>query len=327
MPAPSISVLMPVHNAAAYVGEAVDSILAQSHADFELLVLDDGSTDESASVVRSRRDPRIRLISSPRNRGIVGTLNEGLAVAAGRYVARMDADDLAHPERLERQWRFMESHPEVGVCGTAFQTFGDTTGEGWVEHFDHDAIAVALLFGNPVCHPTVMLRKEILDTHGLAYPHDFPHAEEYALWSVLVEKCRMANLPERLLRYRTHPGQVSRHKSEEQRRSMSRVIDRGLSGLGIVASPRDHRVHNLFSGAFDPLPTAEQRMRAWMEKLLAANAASHRYCHAELTRQLQSRLEAAIAKNRGMLSSMAFPRRIRWRLTAAKSFFLASRHS
>ncbi len=196
-----------------------------------------------------------------------------------------------------------------------------------MRYFDHDAIAVALLFGNPICHPTVMLRKEVLDTHGLAYPHDHPHAEEYALWSVLVEKCRMANLPEKLLRYRTHPGQVSRHKSGEQRRSMERVVKRGLAGLGIAATPRDHRVHSLFGGAFSPFAGADRLMRAWMERLLAANSAHGRYSNEEMARQLRARLEEAITKRRDTLSAMSLPRRIHWRLTATKSFLLASRRS
>jgi glycosyltransferase involved in cell wall biosynthesis len=322
MTSPSITVLMPVHNAASYVGDAIDSILAQSHADFELLVMNDGSSDESAAIVQARRDPRIRLVSSPTNRGIVNTLNEGLSLASGRYVARMDADDLADPGRLARQWRFMEENPAVGVCGTAFEAFGESPGEGWVRYFHHDAIAIALLFGNPICHPTVILRKSVLDTYHLRYPDDHPHAEEYALWSVLAGKCRMANLPDRLLRYRTHAGQVSRQKSVIQRHSMKRIVERELAALGITATSRDLRIHNLLGGAFSPIPGAERLMRAWVKRLLAANAARGRYAQQELNGQLQERIAEAIDKNRRMLGSMSLPRRIRWRLAAAKSFWL-----
>lgn len=315
---------MPVHNAAACVGEALDSILRQTCPDFELLVIDDGSSDDSAGIIRARRDPRIRLVRRDDNRGIVRTLNEGLALARGAYVARMDADDISHPERLARQRRFLDEHRDIGLCGTAFDTFGETTGGGWVRYFDHEAIEVALLFGNPICHPTVMLRKAVLEAHSLRYPADYPHAEEYALWLDMAGKCRLANLPDRLLHYRVHAGQVSRTRSEEQRRSMQRLVDRALLGLGIHPSPRDHLVHNLFAGAFSPIPDAGRRMLAWRERLLTANETHGRYSQDELSRQSRQRLEEAVARNRAMISSMSPLRRWRWRLTAARAFWLAS---
>lgn len=312
---------MPVHNAAPYVGAAIESILSQTHADFELLVMNDGSSDDSEKIVRAFKDPRIRLVSSATNRGIVNTLNDGLGIARGRYIARMDADDIADPRRLEKQARFMEENPAVGVCGTAFETFGESVGEGWVRFFKHDALAVALLFENPLCHPTVMFRKAVLDAEGLRYPTDYPHAEEYALWSALAGRCQMANLPENLLRYRTHGGQISRRKSEVQRRSMSRIGERRLADLGIVASRRDLRVHNLLAGAFSPIPCAERLMRRWADRLIAANACRGIYNQDELARQLEERIPNALAFNRGRLRSMSLARRIHWRLSAAKSFW------
>ena len=156
--APSVTVLMPVYNAARHLQEAVESVLNQSHKDFELLVVDDGSTDEGLALLARYDDPRIRIERLPRNGGIVAALNHGLRHARGSYIARMDADDIALPIRLERQLQYLEQYPEMGVCGSTIEPFGGHLVRNWVQHFSPSAVAVALLFENPLCHPTVMFR-------------------------------------------------------------------------------------------------------------------------------------------------------------------------
>jgi len=204
MKSPTITVLMTIYNGRAYLNEAVSSILAQTCRDFELLIINDGSTDDSLASVKTFDDPRIRLIDQQPNRGIRATLNRGLDEARGRYLAIMDQDDVSSPMRLEKLLSYMEAHSELTLCGSAIETFGDHPVDPWVRFFDPADLKIALLFENPICHPSVMLRRSVLEAKGLEYP-DVPYAEEYSLWVQLSRISALANLREPLLRYRAHP--------------------------------------------------------------------------------------------------------------------------
>lgn len=312
---PAVTVLMPVHNAAPFVRAAIDSMLAQSWTDFELLVIDDGSTDGSLAAVRSVDDPRLRVVEQKPNQGIVRTLNAGLGLARGRYVARMDADDLSLPDRLRLQCGFLDAHPEVGLCGGNFEKTGDESGPGWIRFFDNDALQVSLLFENPFCHPTVMMRRDVLTRHGVLYPDDSPHAEEYALWTRLARLTRFANLPDTVLRYRVHARQVSRLHNETQCRSIERVIRGQLALLGIDrVSKGDLALHQVLGGGFYPLPGSRRRLERWAALLAAANARTRVFDSGELERQLADRVREACARQDRMLASMPLFRRTRWRV-------------
>lgn len=316
MNAPAITVLMPVFNASRHLDEAVDSILSQTWTDFELLAVDDGSTDDSLKKLVARADPRIRIEPLPRNQGVVAALNHGLALARGALIARMDSDDVAEPDRLARQFAFMQAHPEIGVLGTDFTPFGDKTGESWVRYFDDANLRVALLFENPLCHPTVMIRRSALTDGGLQYPADCPHAEEYALWLRLAGRTRLANLPDRLLRYRIHPGQVSHYKSGEQSRSIDRLVGMQLDALGIPSSARDLRIHHLLGNGFFPRPGLDTALREWTHTLIEANARAGIYEPGPFAAQLGRRHEAALVRHRKILAAMPLHRRLRWRLSS-----------
>lgn len=314
MTAPAITVLMPLYNAAPFLDEAVDSILAQSWADFELLVINDGSTDGSLEKISARTDPRIRVETLPRNQGVVAALNLGLQRARGAYIARMDADDIALPERLALQYSYMEQHPEVGALGTNFEFFGGPASASWVHYFEATDLAIALLFENPICHPTVMLRRSTLSTHGLTYPDDAPHAEEYALWLRLAACSRLANRPERLLRYRVHGNQISRLNSAEQCRSIDRLVGAQLDALGLRAGSRDFRLHHAMGNGFYPAPALERSLRTWVRTLQAANDRMKIYDPAAFTRQLDQRVERTLARHRDALRAMPPHRRWRWQV-------------
>src|SRR5438876_5880154 len=155
---PEITVLLCVFNGADHLNEAIDSVLRQSFKDFELLIIDDGSTDGTPDIVKNVRDQRVRSIRHNTNRGLISRLNEGLDEAAGRYIARMDADDLCHRERLDRQFQFLESHREVGVLGTAVRII-DSKGRGRIVYQypeDHEVIDWVLPFVCPLAHPSIM---------------------------------------------------------------------------------------------------------------------------------------------------------------------------
>jgi glycosyltransferase involved in cell wall biosynthesis len=209
--APLISVLMPAYNCEAYVLEAVSSMLSQSFADFELLVIDDGSTDSTRKLLDSVHDPRLRLVSNERNIGLIGTLNRGLELATGRYVARMDADDISAPERLEKQVQFLEAHPDVHVLGTMVNLINEQGKVfGAIAGYPKDADEVHRFLLRECCliHPSVMFRRDTVQAVG-GYAASARHAEDYDLWLRLSDRHKIANLSEKLVSYRMHRNQVS----------------------------------------------------------------------------------------------------------------------
>lgn len=322
MNAPAITVLMTVYNGRKLLPEAIESILAQSHRDFELLIINDGSTDDSLALLHTYTDPRIRIIDQQPNRGIHHTLNRGLREARGRYVAIMDQDDIATPRRLECLYARMEAQPDLVLCGSAIETFGDHPVPSWVRYFEPDALKVALLFENPICHPSVMLRLSTLADNALQYP-DMPYAEEYCLWVTLSRLRPIANHPEPLLRYRSHPQQVSRMRNAIQCASMDLVILDQLKTLGLHATARQLAVHKLLGGGFNPLPGYTRRLRQWSALLLAANRERKIYDADEFARQLAGRTSAALSLHKERLTSLGWLRRLGWRFATTRDFMRA----
>lgn len=232
---PSVSVLMPVRNGSAYLAAAVESVLTQSFADFEFLILDDGSTDNSLSILQAyaHGDPRIRLISRE-NRGLTDTLNELLKCASSEFIARMDADDIASPERLDKQVHFLRTHPRVLCVGGAFDLI-DEAGRFLTTLYpptSDEEIQAHLLSG--VCainHPTVMARLQpILDVG--AYQGEL--VEDHDLWLRLGERGHLANLPEVVLRYRLHSTSLSELAGAEQCAAGRAICERAWQRRGIT---------------------------------------------------------------------------------------------
>ena len=205
---PKVSVLMPVYNASSFLKESIDSILSQSFTDFEFLIINDGSTDPSANIIDSYTDYRIKHIKFPVNGGITKALNTGLELARGVYIVRMDADDIAFPYRIDKQVKFMDENPDVALSGTWVKYFGNR--EGIIKSAtSNEDIVWAMLFGCPFFHPTVIIRSFLLKSKGLSYPANYQHAEDYALWSLLIGLCKFANLDEVLLQYRFFENSIS----------------------------------------------------------------------------------------------------------------------
>lgn len=248
MSAASITVLMPAYNPGPHFEAAVRSILSQRFANFELLILDDGTQDGSLDILASIADPRIRLMRNPRNLGLVETLNIGLREAKARYVARMDADDIAHPDRLAQQLAFMQAQPDVAICGTWSRTIGEGI-TSWETHFprEHADIVCQMLFNTGLTHPTVMFDKLQLQRHGLVYEGQHPHAEDYDLWTRAAHVVRLANLPQVLLDYRVHATQVSSSHKETQKQSARRIRENLIRSLTPSADLSDFEIHNQIS--------------------------------------------------------------------------------
>lgn len=213
---PQITVLMPVYNCELYVRDAVDSILNQTYANFEFLIIDDASTDRTVSIIKSCQDSRIQLIEKRFNTGLTNSLNLGLQLARGKYIARMDADDISLLGRFAKQIAFLEMNPEVVLCGSWFTIIGSDKIVKVPEH--HDAIMVSLLKGNCIAHPTVMMRKQILDEFSIGYDASKEPAEDFDLWVRLLSFGKLHNLQEALLNYRIHNAQVSSKRIVQQNR-------------------------------------------------------------------------------------------------------------
>lgn len=189
--------------------ESIDSILCQSFSDFEFLIVDDGSSDRSLSILENYKDKRLRIIRNGSNKGLAYSLNVAVRQAKGDLLARMDADDISMPDRFARQSSYLSEHPDVGVLGSRMEII-DATGK-LTGHYDvpltHNAIAWRLLLGNPMAHPSVMIRRNLLESFG-GYNEQVPMSQDKELWARLINLTRFANLPDRLVRYRRHQGAV-----------------------------------------------------------------------------------------------------------------------
>jgi len=204
---PAVSIIIPVYNAGEYLPECLDSIIKQIFPDFELLIIDDGSTDNSIDIIKSFPDRRIRLIMNKHD--FIGSLNLGLNEAKGKYIARMDADDIMLSHRLQTQYDFMETNPDIDICGSYAESFGELKDiiQRPVKQTD---IVSSMLLSNPIIHPSVMIRRSILRQSGCLYQYGYACAEDYKLWTDLALKgFKFANIPEPLLLYRISPQQVT----------------------------------------------------------------------------------------------------------------------
>ncbi len=238
---PKISVVMPAYNAEKYIAEAIESILSQTFRDFEFIIINDGSTDRTKEIILSFGDARIVYLENEKNLGIVETLNRGLDAARGEYIARMDADDAAMPERFEKQLAYMEKHPEVGVLGCGIRIFGEGT-------FEHDRtfstssedLQAELLFSSCMAHPSVMIRRAALG--DIRYEKEFAGAEDYLMWWRLAQRCSLSTLPEVLQKYRIHGGQITADKSEKYRKLISDLLGLRLSDIGFSPDEKGRAV-------------------------------------------------------------------------------------
>ena len=214
---PKISIVMPVYNSSLYLGEAIESVLVQTFKDFEFIIVDDGSTDNSFNIIKEYQDERI--IAHRLNHDYISSLNYGMRLALGKYIVRMDSDDKMLPHRLQTQYDYMESHKEIAICGSWIQTFGtdENTYKPDVKYRD---IICNMITGNPICHPSVIMRADFLKSHFYnkgkeIYDRSHIYAEDYHLWySIISQGGRISNINEVLLMYRCSANQISRKESD-----------------------------------------------------------------------------------------------------------------
>jgi glycosyltransferase involved in cell wall biosynthesis len=257
-----VSIVMPVYNGEEFLSSAIESILKQKFTAYELIIINDGSTDQSEAIILSFSDKRILYINHGKNKGLVAALNTGFSAASGKYIARMDQDDICLPNRIASQFEFMEQHENVVLLGTQLQVVGE-------ENISHmysksDELKTSLLIGTSFAHPTVMIRKSTIVQNNLKYDEAYLHAEDYGFWSQICQYGDIQNLNEVGILYRKHPKQYTRVYSEQMRQTTKRIRKDYATRLGLTLNDFEFKLLNtisektyLESESFDLIVAAE----------------------------------------------------------------------
>lgn len=228
-----VSIIMPVYNAEKFLKETVESMLNQTYTDFEFLIFNDGSRDRSLAVLQQYTDPRIRLIHSDQNRGYLYWLNAGIAESKGKYIARMDSDDISMPDRLDKQVSFLEQNPQIAIVGTGIVIFNDQTGEKSYHSLSSEQeIRWGLIFKNRLIHPSVMMRRDAIISSEILYKQEFYGSEDYRFWTEAIQhNLSVTNLPSVLLKYRDHGNNFTKKNRDRQIDNSKRIAKDYLSFL------------------------------------------------------------------------------------------------
>lgn len=270
---PKVSVVMPVYKGEEYIAEAIKSILNQTYDNFELIIINDCSPDRCGEIISKFKDERIVVIKNEENIGLVSSLNKGIRIATGEYIARMDQDDISLPRRLETQVQYMESNPDIGICGANVKTIGKIKGyvnKKFVHAEENKAI---LLFHVPFTHPVVMMRKKIIEENNLFYDKNFEYCEDYELWARSSIVTKLSNIDKVLMLYRIHETNMSQvfHTAQSGKADLLRrnLIE---TNLGIKVNDEDLLVHRATKS---PEPNSVipflTNKEIWFQKLIMQN--------------------------------------------------------
>ena len=268
-----VSVLIPVYNKAPFLRDCLDSVYGQTFQDFEIVAVDDASTDNSLALLKAEHDARLRIIALPRNLGPAGAANAGIEACRGEYIVRLDADDLAVPERLAQQVAYMDAHPEVGASGGWLQLFGarDRT---WKFPLTDDDCKAQLLFSVPVSQGASIMRRSVLEAHGLRYDPGWPRVgEDWLFWTRMAKVARFGNLDGSVTLYRRGGQNISHGRDKlEDHAVLLRDI---LAWFGIPHTAADIDLHLMALRLFRHPPTGERvsALRNWLDSLIAFNSA------------------------------------------------------
>lgn len=314
--AEKISVVMPTYNTQiSILKEAVDSILNQTFSDFEFIIIDDGSANDTYEYLKSIPDKRIKIIKNDTNIGITKSLNIGFRAAKGKYIARMDSDDIAFPDRFEKQYAFMESHPDVFVCGSKAIFFKDMAlpdikpAEQTKKQYtfikktdsrrkesteivnckveDMESYRVRMIFTNPgPLHPTAFFNHEKLIQYHIEYNEELVYAQDYDLWMRISSFGQICTLPEVLLYYRVHSGQISKEHREKQIECDQMTQRKLLEQLLDKVSEEDLSFHYKHSSGYYSNAKISPRAIQWYGRILTANRERKIYDHKKLVQYI-----------------------------------------
>ncbi len=275
---PKISVVMPVFNGADHLREAIDSILAQTFKDFEFIIVDDASTDNSRAIIKSYLDQRIKLFVNENNLGTAGSLNEAIGKSAGEYIARMDADDISLPDRFETQVKFLDENPQIAMVGTWARVIGDKAGLLIAHPTDPAILRSNLIFHASFVHPSVMIRRGFFSNLGFKYDPEFRQGQDYKLWVQMSEKLRLANINKVLIYYRTHRKQTKTTDAAGQASNAFSVRREQILKLGITPTERELAIYmSICNLKTEGTITYLRECENWLLKILEANKRMNMY--------------------------------------------------
>ena len=309
MKTPKVTFLLPVYNAAETVADSIDSVLSQTFDDFELLIIDDASTDETPAVLATFPDKRIHIYRNEINLELARSLNRGLTLARGEYIARIDADDICLPHRAATQVEFLDTHSGIAVVGSHVETFStDIFVRGTVIAYpaEPDAVAAGLVFRNTLAHPSVMLRKSALAAASVQYDEKVRRAQDYALWAeCFLQGLKLANIPQVLLRYRVHAKQATVRESFAALATAAAVRHRLIERVGLEPTHEQLAIHtHLALDSFPDDAAFYLAAEAWLLQLYASNTRTTVFEHVAFARVLTGRYVSLVKKAQSLNISL-----------------------
>lgn len=270
MKKPKVSVIMAVFNGEKYLTESINSILKQTYSDFEFIIIDDSSTDQSQTIIKSFRDQRIRFFKNQTNRGLPYSLNRGIKISQGTYLVRMDQDDISFPKRIEAQVRFMNVNPDIAISGTAVVTTVGKCKEVHKRLSNYEEIKGTLLFHNVLAHSSVIIRKEAIIRAKLLYDPTAKNAEDYEFWTRCCWKVKMTNLATPLIFYRRHLDQMVSQPEIESVKTIFR--NRMLKRFIDNPTKKEVKLHSRIAGGITVIDWKEIIIiENWLRKILFVN--------------------------------------------------------
>ena len=293
---PSVSVVMPVFNGGQYLSEAINSILNQTFQDFEFIVIDDGSTDQTDEILHRLKERKIKLVRNPSNIGNYASRNIGMKLARGRYICVMDADDVAFPHRLHRQFAHMELNPDIGICGSFIQVIPN----GGVPNFvtNEDLLKVVFLSNNYCSHPSLILRKEFLSRFDLSYNEEYYYSADFDLCARGFQHFRVQNIPDVLLQYRRHATQISTAKFAEQQQFADTIrINQLVDKMGFNLEEIPLEIHLQLMKKHTIQQEFQAQAKNWLNTLIEKNNECKQFNEPSLSGFLKQQLSVCMNLN------------------------------
>ncbi|MGN7987168.1 glycosyltransferase family 2 protein [Pedobacter sp. 22226] len=294
-----ITILVPTYNCGKYIYKCIKSVLSQSYIDYELLIIDDGSTDDTEKIVKAISDKRITYLKNAKNLGVIATLNKGVQLAKGKYIARMDADDLITGNRLQTQVDFLERNPEFGMVGSWYRVMDESEKVMFeVRNYTNpDFLKLGLVFTNHFAHPAVMMRTKL--AKKLLYDKDFKHCEDHELWTRFAEVKKVTNLPFFFLHVRSHAKGTCNLNQKDLKISVIKLLSRELNKKGIKHTPEELMLHaSICFGSSKKLAQECKKagdLKKWLEKIFASP-----YIRKNFTKEILDKFKADTMQNAGL---------------------------
>jgi glycosyltransferase involved in cell wall biosynthesis len=324
-----ISVYIPVYNGEKFIGEAIESVLGQTFNDFELIIVDDGSTDNTLSVIKSFSDPRIRLIVLPENKGNSYAANVALKSAKGKYAVRMDADDISLPDRLRVQWEFMEAHQEVLFSGGSVNLLaGNISGEIWEYETEPEKIKCNFLFRSGVFQPVSIVKLDVIKKNNIWYDEGNRHsyAEDFEFFYRLLNYGEPGNIKDVLLYYRRHEGNITKKLANKAAALKTGNFKKVLADLGFSSDEIDIESHLLLAGFPGDGLSEDKAVRVleWADKIIRCNASNKKFNESAIEYIIEKQTDKLFYKlcDNNLKAAKAYLRNYKKSKAGMKKYFL-----